>query len=274
MVLLLTNSITIKKNNNYYTCQQKNLIFVTAKNAEKLLTIFDKKNYEFSKRIADMRFLDLTKTERKRSFVIGEVKSDFTECYADELGKIFLQKKGYIEVKKIGVINHSLTRINKKVIDVAMKFDENPAVEVYEQAIKYTFKINKIAIYELLDNTDDLGIMHYSEDEEILAIDKYRLGKVVEAKKASKIRLVSKDGVVIAKPLKYYMDYKKEDEQYEEHQVSEEAEFDFTIDIPIKIIKEVLKRKYELLLTIKENKKNWIINDSMIFSKVSEGVYF
>lgn len=274
MILLLTNSITIKKNNSYYTYQKKNLIFITAKNAEKILTIFDKKNYEFSKKTADMKFLDLAKTERKKSFVIEEVTSDFTECYADELGRVFLQKQGYVEVKKTGAINYSLTKINKKIIDVAIKFNENPLVDVYEQTIKYTFRLNKIAVYELLDNTDDVDILHYSEDEEILAIEKNRLEKIVKAKKASKIRLVSKDGVVVAKPLKYYMDFKKEDEEYEEHQVSEEAEFDFTIDIPVKIIKEVLKRRYELLLTIKENKKNWIINDSMIFSKSPNGMYF
>ena len=70
---MLKNSIIIKRNKNYFMYQKENLVFITKKNAELLKKIENKENYEFSKKMAEIKFSSLT-LRKIRNFKLEKIK--------------------------------------------------------------------------------------------------------------------------------------------------------------------------------------------------------
>lgn len=275
---MLTDAIIIKRKDSYLAWQKDNLIFLTETEPEKLLKITGKTNYEFSKKQLDMKFVQLAnKIYKKRSFTadINKIEDEDYTCFADKTGKIVVDKNDFIEVKKEDT-EQSLIKINKNVLIIAKEIEENPKVIIYEKTVKYNFPNYRLAIFELLDSTDEINIAIDMSEEELLSIKKEDLIEIVKISKTAKIRIRCKNNKIYVKPLRYYVDFRKEDkhQNYIEKKIEGDAEFDFTIDIPIKIIKEILKRKAEYFINIKENKKMWIINNNFIFPKKSSGTFY
>lgn len=266
---MLKNSLIIKKCGDYFIHQSKNVIIVTNKDAEKLKKITKRDNYEFSKKTSDMSFISLI-VNRKNNFKLStkDLKLDNCDCFSSECGKTIVKKKDFIKLQE-KIITRKLFKMNKEVLDISKTLEEDPSVEIYEKAIKYTFVKNKIAVFEILDKVEEICIDCDIEDEPIISFHKSEITEFLDKKRVRKVRILSKNNQVKAIPLEYYSDFDVKNRKTPKI-IEADTEFDeFYVDIPVSLLREI-----GMAVMIKENKNHWIINDKYFFEKKVNYLYF
>ena len=266
---MLKNSLIIKRCGDYFVHQSKNVIIITNKDAEKLRKITKRDNIEFSKKSSDMNFTSLA-INRKNNFKLStkDLKLDNCECFSSECGKPVVKKKDFIKLQE-KILTRKLFKMNKKVLDISKILEEDPSVEIYEKAIKYTFVQNKIAVFEILDKVEEICIDCDIEDEPIISFHKGEIEEFLDKKRIRKIRILSRNSQVKAIPLEYFSDYDLKNKKLPKN-IEADTDFDdFYIDIPVSILKEI-----GVAVIIKENKNHWIINDKYFFEKKVNYLYF